>query len=398
MDFSKHFENELFTSKPVLILTAGPSFQENIEFVRKHHDKFIIIAVSSLLKKLFDEGIKPDIVTHLDGFDIANTLFDGFDAKEFLKDTIGILAPFSPYNINKYFNKDNIFRYEESTQYFSNFGSLVTPCVGSFSVLLSIMLNTTQTYLLGLDLALNQKTGATHSSDHISSDDKVDIKEKDKLSMQMGLRKNIISVKGNFSKVVYTTSLFQSSIQALYNTIPLIKKSEQLIYNLSDGAKIHQTTPLNINDIEIEKHSSIDKKELNSGIRKILLQHSRDHLNQEEVLSMKKRLSNAKIVKEYLLEYKNSVSYSNFDRYLYDLLGVISNILHMNGRESDNFSHVYDSFFKYVLPLVVDLFNSKGIKNGKRHIKKFDSMIQKEMFEIQSIYENALEVFIETRV
>lgn len=398
LNFSKHLQNELFTSKPVLILTAGPSLQENLPFIRKNHDKFIIIAVSSLLKKLCAEKIKPDIVTHLDGFELSNASYEGFDAKEFLKDAIGILGPFSPYNINQYFNKQNIFRFEEFTKYFSDFGSITTPCVGSFSVLLSIIFDTTETYLLGLDLALNQETGATHTSDHISSNDKVNITDGNNLAKEMGLRKNIIPVKGNFSKTVYTTSLFHTSIQALYNTIPKIKKNEQLIYNLNDGAKIVQTIPLQVKDVEVEKYTNMDKKDLAYTIRETLLQHSRDHLNQDEILSMKKRLSNAKVVKEYLLEYKNSVSYSNFDKYLYDLLGVISNILHMNGRESDNLTHVYDNFFKYVLPLVVDLFNSKGIKNGKRHIKKFDSMIQKEMFEIQSIYENALEVFIETRV
>jgi hypothetical protein len=59
---------------------------------------------------------------------------------------------------------------------------------------------------------------------------------------------------------------------------------------------------------------------------------------------------------------------------------------------------VYDSFFKYILPIVFDFFNTEGIKNEKKHLRDMDIFIQNALFDIVNIYEGAFESFIEKRL
>jgi RNA polymerase-interacting CarD/CdnL/TRCF family regulator len=42
----------------------------------------------------------------------------------------------------------------------------------------------------------------------------------------------------------------------------------------------------------------------------------------------------------------------------------------------------------------MDFFNTKSLKNEKRHMKKLDNMIISELLEIESIYETKIENFL----
>jgi len=396
VNLQTHLKDSAFSTKPVLLLGAGPSLEKNIDWLKENHQKFIIIAVSATLNFLYENNITPDIVTHLDGFSVSVDHYKNFPAQEFLKNALFLFGPFTPSALRDIFNKKHIFYYEESTYYFKGFNSIGSYCVGSASLLHALILDSHELYVLGLDLALNQETGDTHSSSHIFAA-KNDLNEKDTLKSTMSLRSNIFSVKGNFRPLVLTTSLFQISVQTLHDKIPHIKREYQTIYNLSDGAYINQSIPTYAQDIDISSYKNIDKKELLNDIYKTLSTHSLTDLSQDDLISLKKRLSYAKEIKEYLISYKNSVSHANADRYLYDFLGIVSSIYKRSGREEDNLLLVYSSFFNYALSLVVDLLNTKGLKNTKRHIKKLDLMIQEEMFNIQNIYETSLEKFIEEK-
>lgn len=396
VNLSKHFDESVFFNKPTLLITAGPSLKKNIEWLKQNHHKFIIIAISSTLNTLYENNITPDVVTHLDGFDTSVVHFENFPVQDFLKNTIFIFGPFTPSKIRNMFKKEHIFYYEEGTQYFKGYDTISASCLGSTTLLQAIMLNTKELYLLGLDLALDQETGETHSSNHAYGS-KNDLSNKDKLNSAMSTKENIFPVKGNFEKVVYTSSLFHRSVQSLYNKIPMIKQQNQTIYNLNDGAYINATTPMQINDINVDAYESIDKNLLFDEIYSTLSKNSSNKLSQEDISSLKEKLDYSKKIKEYLDNYKNITSYTNADKYLYDFLGLISDLLTKSGRESDNLVLVYYHFFKYVLPIVVDLLNTKGLKNTKRHIKKLDALIQKEMFIIENIYEERLKDFLQKR-
>ena len=397
VNLSKHLTDTTFSKKPTLVIASGPSLQKNIEWLKANHSRFIIIAVSSSLKVLYDNNITPDLVVHLDGFDVSMKLFNNFPAQEFLKNSLLLFGSFAPTKVREMFTKEQCFFLEEETYYFDGFTSVNGSCVGSTSLLHSIMLDAHNIYLLGLDFAVDAVTGRTHSEGHVTTQ-QVNLSVKDDLQTKMSNRENIFPIKGNFTDKVYTNPLFHLSIQNLYILIPRVKKDYQNVYNLNNGANLNQTIPMNIQDIDTSAFDIIDKNNLHTDIQNTLKQKSSQKLSIDDIESLKRRVEISQEIKSHILEYKNSASLSNTNTYLYDALGIISTILHYGGsRESSRLVRTYNLFFKYALPLIMDLLNTKGLKNTKRHIKKLDKMLVQEMLVIEDIYEKTITEFIETR-
>lgn len=394
LNLSEYYKNSIFSQKPVLVITAGPSFKKNIEWLKINHKKFIIVAVSAVLKRLYENNIVPDVLTHIDGFEDSMSHYDGVPVEEYLKDTTVILGPFVLKKLRDRFPSENVFSYEENTEYFEKHGFLIAPCVGSFSLLLLLIFDAKELYLLGLDLALDQVTGSSHAdSDHVFYEES-DMDKKDELINTMSMLKNVFPVKGNLREVVYTTSILHLSVQSLYLSIQNVKKDDQHIYNLNDGAWINHSIPTKIEEVDTSKFETVDKQKLHISIQDTLSRHSSKKLSENDIVSMKKRLEETKIIKKDILTYIKNVRHTNANSYQYDLLGITGEIIDKNDRETHNLAHVYHSYFKYVLPLVMDIFNTKGIKNEKRHIKKLDKMIQGELLLIEDIYEKAIEKFL----
>ena len=397
LNISTNFSDSLFYDKPVLLIAAGPSFKKNITWIKQNHKKFIIIAASAILNTLYEYKITPDIVTHLDGDDISAGHFKNSKDTDFLSKSIMLFGPNTPTIVRNMFNKNQIFYYDEGTEYVKNNGSVFGPCVGSVSLMLSLIFNTKELYLLGLDLAVNQETGATHADEGHVDFQQINLEHKTKLSNVMEYIKNLFPVQGNLTETVYTNSILHASVQSIYRNIDKIKRKDQNIYNLSSGARLYKTNPTDIDDLNTETFVTIDKKELSKSLQTIFSNHSTSSLKEDEVLSIKKRLEYANTINRLLQEYKNSVSHSNKDKYLYDLLGIVSSILHLRHNESKAISYTYLLFFKFSLAITIDLFNCRELKNEKRHIKKIDKMLQDEMFDIIKIYIQALENFIQKR-
>jgi len=395
LNILKRVEKSYLSSKPALVLGAGPSLGDNIEWIYKNQDKFTIIAVSSTLKILYKNKIQPDIVVHLDGFNLALTLFEGFDAKKFLKDSLAILGSFTPYEITQYFSKENIFFTEEETCYNEDFHTNLGPCVGSTSIMHALMLNIENIYLLGLDMAIDIKSGKTHSTGHITSKT-IDTNDIEKVQESMTFRGNYFPVKGNHQDIVYTNTLFQVSIQTIYNKLNLLKAKEQTIYNLSNGAYLEHTIPLNILDLNLNDLNSLDKSTLRIKALELFKNYSRIQLTPEDIKSLSLRAEYAKECKEIILAYKKK-SYNTKEEFLAAILGITLDLLQIPRRESLNLINVYDSYLNYTIPIIVDFFNTCQLKNMKKHMKKMNSMFIKELLDIANIYESKISTFLKER-
>jgi len=393
INLSTKFPQSIISEKPLLILAAGPSFKKNIDFVKENHQKFIIVAVTAVLKQLHDLDIKPDIVTHIDGIETEGNScmvhFDGFNATKFLKDTLFIFGPHAPDSLLQMFEQKNIFFFEGSTFYYDNFGTLSTPCIGSTSAILALWLNAQKIYLLGLDLALDQETGATHSNDHLYNETR-DLENIEEIDYTISLRENVIPIKGNFRENVYSTPIFMVSVRSLSSQIETLKEEYQSIFNLNDGAYFKKTIPTPVNSIETNLFTSLDKSALYDTLSELFNSRARSTFNKSEINSLNKRLENAYTIVTLLKEYK-SKSFSNENSYLYDLLGIVSSILKMKGREGDNLSAIYSSYFQYTLPYIMDILNTKEITKIMKHLKKIDKMFIEGCESIITIYIEGLE-------
>lgn len=70
--------------KPAIVVSAGPSLRRNIDLLRdpKVRERFVVIAVQTVLKTLLAKGIRPDFVTALDHDAISRRFYEGLTRED----------------------------------------------------------------------------------------------------------------------------------------------------------------------------------------------------------------------------------------------------------------------------------------------------------------------------
>lgn len=390
LNISKPFDDSVLQEKPVLILAAGPSLQKNIGWLKENHHKFILVAVSATLKKLYAEGIVPDIVTHIDGFDASLAHYEGIPLDTFLAKTVFLFGPFVSTALREMLPKERLFFFESNTHYFENFGSISTPCVGSSTLGLMLLLGVRQLFLLGLDLAFDQESGKTHIDDHVQmtqfAEDHTLLNEKTSL-------KTTVPVTGNFRDHVFTSSVLNVSIQSIYTHMPAWKNAQQSVFNLNDGAQLRETLPIHTTDIDTQTMESIDKNTLHTDLLELFVQRSTLQLSQTDMISMRKRLEHIRRMHRHLTNF-NHAPHATLEAFEANLKALASQLIMTKGREADNASLVYLYYLQYTLPLIFDMFNTKELVNPKKHIKKIAKLFSEGVAAITEQYETALEKFL----
>ncbi|MBU6411893.1 MAG: DUF115 domain-containing protein [Planctomycetes bacterium] len=78
-----HLANAM-KGKPAIVVSAGPSLARNIDLLSRPgvRDRFVIIAVQTVLKQLLAKSIKPHFVTALDYHEISRRFYEGLTAAD----------------------------------------------------------------------------------------------------------------------------------------------------------------------------------------------------------------------------------------------------------------------------------------------------------------------------
>lgn len=265
IDFEKiKKEYKEFENKKILYLAAGPSLDDNIEWIKENQNKFLIVTVGAAYKKLILHNIRIDVILTLDESDIlAKLQFDDIGVSKISKDTVIIASTITNTQILDKFNKDNLFLFDMFYSFQINCIYYNGFSIGEVGLSILLNFNPREIYLIGLDLALNQKTGSTHSISSSSNHKIINIKENQNRE-EFDLHETTIKVKGNLKKEVYTNAFFYSSIKSAEGKIANKNKSTK-IYNLSKhGAYFNGTIPkriTTINDLEDSFYYSKEFKE-----------------------------------------------------------------------------------------------------------------------------------------
>ncbi|MCG8513906.1 MAG: DUF115 domain-containing protein [Halanaerobiales bacterium] len=82
----------MLRNQPVIIVSAGPSLNKNINHLKGIKGKAVVIAIDAVIKKLLAKDIIPDFVMVLDGYKYTLRHFEGLDYSKF-KDTILVGVP-----------------------------------------------------------------------------------------------------------------------------------------------------------------------------------------------------------------------------------------------------------------------------------------------------------------
>lgn len=88
----------LYKGRPAIVVSAGPSLRRNVELLRDPavRERFVIIAVQTVLKSLLAQGIKPHFVTALDHASISRRFYEGLSARDVEGITLIVEAKASP--------------------------------------------------------------------------------------------------------------------------------------------------------------------------------------------------------------------------------------------------------------------------------------------------------------
>ena len=395
LDIGSSYAGTVFTKKPVLLLGAGPSFQRNTQWLQENHHKFIVVTVVPLLAKLQELGIKPDIVTHVHGFSDALPHVQKIKDFSFFDETISLFGGFTQPEFLEYFKKENVFIFEGSSRYKHGYSGITSSNIGSVTYGLLLMLYTKDMYVLGLDFALDQESGQTHSDAHKYAR-KVELEEDESIGGELIYKQEVIKVKGNFKEEVFTTLLFNGwrdechAIQKTYRTF-----ENKHIYNLSDGAVIKETIPMHLEDTRIASLSDIDKHELYTQLHSLFLCKSADSLTEEELHDLRLRLNYCDEIIQTLHIHTNT-PHQNIDMYHYNLLGVFYNILRDEGDvASSDLNYVITLYLQLVSGYIFDLINTKEITNHKKLIKYLDKVVIPQIIRVISYFKDHIQGYLD---
>jgi hypothetical protein len=387
LNVSNYFQNSLFDEKPVLLLAAGPSLQKNIDWVKENHDKFIIIAVFMILPVLQKEGIEPDIVIHIDEQrEPIQRVLEQVDLHKYTTESLFIFSPgidiewFQEYDL-----KDRSFMLEDRTHYKKDHGFLQAASVGETAYALSLIFNAKEIYLLGLDLAFDIESGKSHIDGHGGS---MSMKNSSK---NVSLRETFFHVKGNFTDEVVTNPLFYESILYANSFTKELKKPDQKVYNLSDGAYLEGILPVKTDEIDI-RFEKIDKLCLLNDMQQLFMQHS-SSLTQDEMELFKVRydriLQKRKRLKKYLKQ-----QYKTPEAFINGFIALSIDLSINDEEEIAQMEQILSVYLHYAGVYIAEFCNTAGVEYNKDILKNFQPIIVRQLDRIIEKYQKAIETII----
>ena len=260
LNSDKIIKNKILKDKHVLLIAAGPSVDNYIDWLIEHQDKFIIICVDVILKKLEKYNVVPDIVVTIDPShlcaDYLTTKTPGF-----LKNSTIVLLSQQDKSVLDVI-KDKHYYFAQSILYIKELGFLgSTSNVGSYALLLAAHLGTNKLYTLGNDAAFNQETGSRYATDNaLTTMDKTENQN----SKELVSAYDTIEMEGNLRKVVKTNRVLAHFKYSFETTLNELKSSypDLEVFNLSDGVKIEGFKRMKFEEID-KNINSFKSKENN---------------------------------------------------------------------------------------------------------------------------------------
>lgn len=375
LTFGKELKDNFFKDKKVLLVGAGPSLDNHIDWIQENQDSFVIVAMGASYKKLIDHGIKIEILITLDGSKIIYE--KQFSDKKYIKglsNTLIIASIMTDQAILDQFNDENIFLYTLDYQFFVDNKCPAGFSVGEVSVLLLLFLKSKELYLVGLDFSFNQISGLSHSEYAHSNKTVVDINKKSSFleTNSYHLKNDNIWVQG-YNKEVITNRLLYMSAISLNNSLKSIDKDVS-IYTLSKDAAFVN----NIQLLEKELFNKSIKNTNHEDIRSYLNNYSRVKLDEFEINLLKNEKN---YLKKFLNEFEkleklNITSYDFFEKTYFKLINQLCESYTL---DSSLINRVFSRYFNSINSYIYYHFNDKNIKNESKKIIKIRKIIHKQL-------------------
>jgi hypothetical protein len=389
------FKNKFINEKPFLLLGAGPTIAQNLQWIKQHQEKFIIVAVSALLSVLEEHNIKPSIITHVHGFDDALPHVQKVKNISFFDESICLFSTFSTPKFLSYFKKENIFLFQGTSEFKKEFSSFSSSNVGALMYGLILRLGADKLYLLGLDFAVDATTGATHTSSH-NYVKKLDVEKTEyETEEDITYKTSVIEVKGNLQESVKTTIMFNGFKKQANAFSDMFMRETTKVYNLSDqGAYIDNTIPLSLKSFDLTSCEQLNKTNIYLSIKQTFQEKSENYLTKKDLHYLKDQLKYVENLEDILTKYKKR-KYNNLDTFHYNLLGLFQDILseeaNENAQEVDGIISLY---LEYISGYIFDIINTKELINEKHHIKELNKIVIEQISKVILFYKDFLSNYL----
>jgi hypothetical protein len=386
----KNDHDEVLTNTPVLFLAAGPSLHENIEWVKEHKDQFIIVAIGATYKTLAKHGITADIVTTLDPqYNVLNKKHFDDASVQYIQESFVLASINTDGRILNKFKKENLFLFEVNKPLHTDNICYKGFSVGEISASILLGLKFKNIYYLGLDFAINQKTGDTHTHGYSSKsyDDDYKNKKQQEHSDTFTLDEELIEIPGNLETKVYTNRLFAMSANALSSNIAIFREKTQTIYNLSNhGAFLQGTIPTPIQEVKL--NTTLNKTTLKKELNSFLHIMSKDKLSEHDQNDLHKELAYLEKLQLMLKEFKQTPS-TTFEEFNIRVEKLI---------ELFFFPPVYCSFilvvfihfFNVMLQYIYYCLNTQNLQKEKDKVKNAEDVFLTQLDDLLEKYLNYL--------
>lgn len=255
------FKSKPLKDKKVLLISAGPSLDKELNWIRENQNKFIIICVDVILRKLEKNQIIPDIVFSIDPSYLCAKYLT-CENKEFLKNSAIVFLSQqheetlnATKGLNIYFSQVLFLSHKLGYSFsLSN--------VGIFSFAFSLFLGGNELYTIGNDAAFNQETGSRYAEDSSYKQKEILIFEEnnDKNIKQIS-QEDIVEVRGNLREIIKSNRNLLNFKYDYETYLHGVDKSNIKLYNLSDGAYIDGLTPISSLDVDLK---DVDNKVFNA--------------------------------------------------------------------------------------------------------------------------------------
>ena len=378
------------SNKPVLLIASGPSLGHNSKWLQENKDKFFIIAVLSSVRTLYALDVKPDIVTHIDAGDLSINLLDDVDYKSFFDKTIFLFSSVLSRSVIDVLPKTEVYFFETSSNYKKDSKIISMPSIGEITYAVSLILGSQELYLLGLDLALDPETKSDHSKEHIFASHKKDTTTENE--QYTSLKDTVNYTKGNFLNEVPITPVYHMSVIGFGVVSRTYLTHNQRVFNLNNGAFLEGATPLHAEDLDTTKFSTLDKAEEFKQIKIFLDKISEDSMNKDDIENFDNQIKEAQRLLKVVEDFKKSVSVTNYDTYVRDFYALYNELLNLNKKDYD-INHVFSIYLQSIVSYIFDIFNTKGLKNQKRHLKKINEIFIRQLIKILTLYLTTMRVY-----
>lgn len=378
----------------VLVLASGPSLMNNIQWLIDNQNKFIIITVAANLRILNKYAVKPDIIISIDSDRDANIkTLDGVDM-DFFSESMVIISDITHPDIIKKYAKNDTFIIQSIATYHNDLFKLFGVSVGEVVYAFSLIYGGKNIYLLGLNFALDPDTNQSHAQGHIMNTQHQGITDGHKHD-ELDLHKNYLTVKGNFREKIFTTTVLYVSISEFNLFTQAVKTKDVNVYNLSDGAYLNDTIPLEIQSVNTNEFSILSKDEIKGELREDFLKNSRSKLSEHDKKIIKRKIKNAKNIKQLIKLQMAKTNYKETKVFLKDIEELVNKIgVPTSKTDSIELNQILFEYTRLVSHYVYEICEQTSfVPNALEYVESMNKIFTTQLLKITDKFIDTVQEF-----